>query len=335
MEYVDHTGTSFRFLFNTRNSSSAPTSLLGSPVIAIYEEGSTTQITAGITLTVDYDSVTGLNEVLVDTTSLTSGKKYTPTIQVGTVSGTSIAGTTLREGIFRIGQIPANVHAIIDTHLSESNAGNLAGSFISLLDKAAGSRNLSVESFSQTGDIFPKFAGISLLAQWLGLLAGKQAGNGTARTELRNTGAGSGTFDETTDSLEAIRENATAPLDAAGTAAAVWNAATATYGSAGSYGLLVETNLDGQVSTRASQTSVDDVPTAAENAAGLLDLVDSIDTGLTLRKLLRGVSASLVGKLSGGGSTTITFRNYADTKNVLVATVDGDGNRSAITYDLT
>ncbi len=37
-------------------------------------------------------------------------------------------------------------------------------------------------------------------------------------------------------------------LDAAGVATAVWNAATATYGSAGSYGLLVETNLDAAVS---------------------------------------------------------------------------------------
>lgn len=38
-------------------------------------------------------------------------------------------------------------------------------------------------------------------------------------------------------------------LDAAATATAVWNAATASYGSAGSYGLLIETNLDVPVST--------------------------------------------------------------------------------------
>ncbi len=50
------------------------------------------------------------------------------------------------------------------------------------------------------------FANITSLAQWLGLIAGKQVGNGTARTELRATGAGSGTFDETTDSTQAIRD---------------------------------------------------------------------------------------------------------------------------------
>ena len=50
------------------------------------------------------------------------------------------------------------------------------------------------------------FTGITSVAEWLGALAGKQAANSTARTEIRATGAGSGTFDETADSLEAIRE---------------------------------------------------------------------------------------------------------------------------------
>lgn len=51
------------------------------------------------------------------------------------------------------------------------------------------------------------FTGITSLAQWLGAMAGKQTGDSTARTEIRATGAGSGTFDETTDSNEAIRDN--------------------------------------------------------------------------------------------------------------------------------
>lgn len=50
------------------------------------------------------------------------------------------------------------------------------------------------------------FTGITSLAEWLGLMAGKQTGNSTARTELRATGAGSGTFLETTDSLEAAAD---------------------------------------------------------------------------------------------------------------------------------
>jgi len=50
------------------------------------------------------------------------------------------------------------------------------------------------------------FAGITSLGQWLGLLAGKQAGDATALTEIKATGAGIGTYDPTTDSTEAIRD---------------------------------------------------------------------------------------------------------------------------------
>lgn len=52
-----------------------------------------------------------------------------------------------------------------------------------------------------------KFTGITLLAQWLGAIAGKQTANATAQTEINATGAGSGTYDATTDSQEAIRDN--------------------------------------------------------------------------------------------------------------------------------
>jgi len=51
------------------------------------------------------------------------------------------------------------------------------------------------------------FAGITSLLEILGLIAGKQTGNTTARNELRGTGAGGGSFNETTDSLEALRDN--------------------------------------------------------------------------------------------------------------------------------
>lgn len=69
---------------------------------------------------------------------------------------------------------------------------------------------------------------------------------------------------------------------------------------------------------------------------GLLDLADSIETGLTVRTALRLIAAVLGGKVSGGGTPTETIRNaVADSKDRVVATVDASGNRSAITLDLT
>ncbi len=66
----------------------------------------------------------------------------------------------------------------------------------------------------------------------------------------------------------------------------------------------------------------------------LLDQED-IETGMTLRQALRLVTAATAGKISGGGTATITIRNaVADGADRIVATVDTDGNRTAITYSL-
>lgn len=51
----------------------------------------------------------------------------------------------------------------------------------------------------------------------------------------------------------------------------------------------------------------------------------------TMRQLLKVFAAALAGKATGGGTTTITFRGVDDTSNVIVATVDANGNRSAVT----
>lgn len=56
---------------------------------------------------------------------------------------------------------------------------------------------------------------------------------------------------------------------------------------------------------------------------------------LTLREVIRILLAVLGGKSSGGGTATITFRDNADTKNRVVATVESDGDRTAMTLDGT
>ena len=61
-----------------------------------------------------------------------------------------------------------------------------------------------------------------------------------------------------------------------------------------------------------------------------------IETGLTLKNALRLIASASAGKLSGAATNTVVIRNaVADDKNRITATVDSDGNRSAITLDLT
>lgn len=66
----------------------------------------------------------------------------------------------------------------------------------------------------------------------------------------------------------------------------------------------------------------------------LLDEED-IETGLTLRKALRLIAAATGGKASGLSGSTAVYRSaVADTKDRITATVDADGNRTLISYDL-
>jgi hypothetical protein len=89
-------GNTHYFKFTTRNfSTGAPYTLAGTPVISIYEENNLTQITAGVTLTADYDTVTGLNSVAVAATGANGysvGKTYAAVITTGTVNSVSVVG---------------------------------------------------------------------------------------------------------------------------------------------------------------------------------------------------------------------------------------------------
>jgi len=89
-------GDTFYILFTTRAfATGIPTVLSGSPVVSAYEDNSATQITAGITLGVDHDSVVGLNLLTIVATganSFESGKDYHLVITVGTVGGVSVVG---------------------------------------------------------------------------------------------------------------------------------------------------------------------------------------------------------------------------------------------------
>lgn len=70
-------------------------------------------------------------------------------------------------------------------------------------------------------------------------------------------------------------------------------------------------------------------------AAALLDLTDGVETSWTVRKALRIQLSALGGKASGLATTTARYRDMADSKDRIVATVDADGNRTAVTLDAT
>lgn len=62
-------------------------------------------------------------------------------------------------------------------------------------------------------------------------------------------------------------------------------------------------------------------------------LLDVIENGNDHAELMRLMAAALLGKATGAATTEMKFRDLADTKDRITATVDENGNRSAVTLD--
>jgi hypothetical protein len=130
---------------------------------------------------------------------------------------------------------------------------------------------------------------------------------GVPKTDVSHFGGSAGTF-----------SGGRAEVNASHAAGTAWNS-----GAIGASTLAADTLTAAKVASDA----------LAEIADAVLD--EAVDGSTTLRESTRLHNAALGGKASGLGTTTATFRNPADSKDRIVATVDSSGNRSAVTLDLT
>ena len=72
---------------------------------------------------------------------------------------------------------------------------------------------------------------------------------------------------------------------------------------------------------------------SADSAIADAVLDEVVEGSMTLRQILRVALSGLAGKSTGGGTSTLTFRDLADAKARITATVDANGNRTAMTLD--
>ena len=155
----------------------------------------------------------------------------------------------------------------------------------------------------------------------------------TGTAQLVVSGAG------TADGVATVTGNILAALAGAGTSAGM---ATATgtinalaWGVGSSAGVGTAAIVSYATGSLAGSIAPAVTLDASTFSAYLLDEED-IESGLTLRQALRLVAAATAGKVSGEPGTSIVIRNaVADSKSRITATLDGDKNRTAITYDLT
>jgi hypothetical protein len=224
------------------------------------------------------------------------------TFPTGTIANTTnITGGTITTvtNLTNLPSIPAN-------WLTAAGTAADFGTEVGTAVWATATRQLTgTQTFNVTGNITGNLSGsvgsvtgaVGSVTGAVGSVTGNVGGN-----VVGSVGSVTTVNDKTGYSL------ATAPLDAAGVRTAIG---------------LASANLDTQLAA---------LPTDTENADALLDRANGIETGWTFRQTARVMLAVLAGKSSNDGAT---YRDVGDTKARVTATVDADGNRTAVTTDAT
>lgn len=364
----------FDLKFTTRAfTTGVPTTLAGTPAVEIYEDNSLTQITAAETLTVDFDGVTGLNNLRIAATAANgfeAGKSYSAVISAGTVGGTSVVGEVianfsiqrsaaagdLANGTDGLGALKALIDALdtvadrIETDTQDIQSRIPAALVGGRIDANAG---------AISGDAT---AADNLEADYDGTGYNKSnstIGTCTTNTDMRGTDGAA-----TAAGLATVDANVDAILVDTGTTLPATLSTIAGYIDTEVAAILVDTGttLPGLISALEAKvdtvdTVVDGIQTDLSNGTdglgalkALLDSISSlvaasaigdavldevIEGSMTTRQALRVILSAVALKLSGAATTTINTRDLADAKNRITATVDADGNRSAVTIDGT
>lgn len=103
MSYIGdfNPGDVFDTKFTTVTASGAPVVFTGSAAVSVYKGNSVTQSTAGVTLSVDFDGLTGSNNVNINTgadgTFYAAGNDFQIVATAGTAGGISLVGYVLKE----------------------------------------------------------------------------------------------------------------------------------------------------------------------------------------------------------------------------------------------
>lgn len=140
-------GATLDFKFTTVDANGMPSTLGGVPAIAAYGANSLTEITAGITLTVDFDGRIGMHHIRIVASGANGyaiNTDYDVVITAGTVTGTSVVGYVVKS--FSIENRVA--HATIDP------GGITASSFVAgAVDNTAWNVTETVNAAVVTGGI--------------------------------------------------------------------------------------------------------------------------------------------------------------------------------------
>lgn len=170
--------------------------------------------------------------------------------------------------------------------------------------------------------------GLNAVAPLVG--SGDVDATGQLIVSMVSTLVGSGSLSASVAAFFNIAANLAGSGDLAGSAKAIGLAVAALTGAGET-----SATLNALGSLLSDLVVTGDLLNTANVAEAILDALNGVEQGLTVREALRLIAAATAGKVSGGGTTTVTFRSAeADDKDRIIATVDSSGNRTAIVTDL-
>lgn len=245
--------------------------------------------------------ILGDKGALLSSTNTTNG--------VGTLTGNAAMGRAIAAGLTGTGTITnANLSLIIQLACNTlTGSGTLTASMSGLVQLAS--------SLAGSGSLT---ASLKLIAYITSTLTG----SGSVSATLRGTA-----------SLEADITPFTT-LSPENLAASVWNSLAASFNSAGTMG--EKMNDAGSASNPWADTTDYGAGTKGqllEDAANAASVwTEVIESGYTAAEILRLLAAANLGKTSGQPDSPV-FRDIADTKDRITATVDINGNRNNIVLD--
>ena len=305
-----------------RPSTGAPYTLAGTPALSVYKDNSTTQSTTGVTLTADFDTVTGLNHFAIDTSAdgafYSSGSFFDIVVTTGTVDSVSAIGMVV--GSFTLRKTSALKPATAGRTLVVDAAGLADANMVKAGPSGSGTAQTAGDIIGDTNDI---------------------------QTRLPAALVG-GRMDSSVGAMAANVLTAAATAADFGTeiAAAVWDALTSGMSTVGSIGKKLADWVVGTIDTYTGNTKQTGdayarlgAPAGASIAADIAAIPAAVwavvvHTGITALQAMRMFGAMLGGKTSGAGTGTVTFRNPIDTLDAMVITMTGS-NRTGITRDLS
>lgn len=281
-----------------------------------------------------YDTIYAASALPASTTNITAGTITTVTNLTNAPTAGDLTAT-----------MKASVNTEVDTALSDYGAlkptvagrtldvsvGGEAGLDWANIGTPTTAQNLSATNIDTDQVVASVTGAVGSVTGSVGSVVGLTVANLDATVSSRATQASVDTIDGIVDAILVD----TAEIGVAGAGLTAINLPDQTMNITGD----ITGNLSGSVGSVTgavgSVTVVSDKTGYALSAAGVDAILDDVVEGaFTLRAVLRGYNAALLSKASGLATTTAVFRDISDTKDRITATVDADGNRTAITLDL-